>query len=397
MAIGTAFHPRSLEHCRTLKFKDWAGYFAVCRYDSNVEFEYSAMRTRAGLMDASPLYKTRVRGPAAERVLDHLVPRDVRRQKPGRVLYTPWCNAAGKVLDDGTIQRLGTEEFRVTSAYPASSWIEEIAHGIADIELEEESEQVAALSLQGPFAREVLLAAGAEAARDLRYFGIARTSIGGVEVDLSRTGYSGDLGYELWVAAEDALTLYDHVRSAGEPYGLTLNGLDALDVARLEAGLILIDVDYQPAGRTVVQRRLSSPFELGLGWTVSKNKVGNYCGRAALEEERRRGSPYALVGLELDWSHVERLFEAEGLAPQVGFGTHRDPIPVYSGPRQIGYATSHGWSPELKRYLALATVESRFSALGTRVTVEHTVEFRRRKVPARVTRRPFFDPPHKRA
>jgi aminomethyltransferase len=217
-----------------------------------------------------------------------------------------------------------------------------------------------------------------------------------VPVTLSRTGYTGDLGYEIWLPAEQALKAWDAVMEAGEPHGITPVGILALDIARIEAGLMLIDVDYVPARKALIEDQKSSPYELNLGWTVSLEK-DCFVGRGALAAEAARGPAWRFVGLEVDWDTLERLYTERHLAPRLPTVAWRTSVPLYAGGDQVGYASSGCWSPLLKKYLALAHLRSRWAAPGTAVEMEVTVEHRRQRAAAGVVKTPFFNPERKRA
>jgi len=324
-----------------------------------------------------------------------VVTRDVAGSKVGQVLYTPWCDAAGKVMDDGTVARLDEQRFRLTSAEPNLRWLHLSAVGLS-VTIEDVSESTAALALQGPNARVILQELVNVDLGTLRYFRIGAATIRGIPVTVSRTGYTGDLGYEIWVDASRALPLWDAVIEAGTPYGVTPCGLLALDIARIEAGLILLDVDYVPAHRALIESQKSSPFELNLGWAVKLEKPA-FVGRAALAAEAARGPGWNLVGLETEWDPFERLYAEVGLPPRLPAAAWRTSVPVYVGGEQVGYATSGCWSPLLKKSLALAHLHAEHAGPGTEVDIEVTVEHRRRRARARVVPTPFFNPERKRA
>ena len=366
--------------------------------------EYYAIRTAAALIDVSPIYKYLVAGPGAMRLLNRVVTRDVTRCAVGQALYTPWCNAAGKVMDDGLVARLDEATFALTSAEPALRWLHDNAFGM-DVEIEDVSAGTAAAALQGPFARDILsqVAVLDPGSRDVpgsldrvKYQHLAWAHVGGVPAVVSRTGYTGDLGYEIWVRAVDAPRLWDVLIEAGEPYGILPAGLLALDQARVEAGLILIGVDYVPAPQALTPAQTSSPFELGLGWAVDLDK-GHSNGRQALLDERAEKPAWRLAGLEISWDAIEGLYASVGLPPQLPTTTQRSSVPVYAGRRQVGYATSRVWSPLLKRYLALAHLEGAHARHGEELAIEVTVEHRRLTAAARVVKLPFFEPERKRA
>jgi aminomethyltransferase len=391
----TPFHSRTAALVRGKTWRRWEGYVVPASYDLIHDLEYTAIRGTAALIDVTPLFKYRIRGPSAEALLDRVVTRDVRRCKVGQVLYTPWCDPRGKVLDDGTVTRLEADRFRLTSAHPNLRWLFQNAVGM-DVEIEDETAETAALSLQGPAARTILEQVADTDLAKLRFFRAKGARLGGIPVTITRTGYTGDLGYEIWVANDRAEALWDLLVATGGPYGIAPTGLLAMDVARIEAGLLLIDVDYVSARRALIEPQKSSPFELNLGWAVAREK-GPYVGQRALEAERERGSSWAFRGLVVDWDSLEELFSEVGLPPQLPTTAWRTSTPVYVDGRQVGYATSGCWSPLLKKYLALAHVESPHAEPGTEVALEITVEHRRKKARAIVVKTPFFDPERKRA
>lgn len=395
MLKTTPFHARTAPLCASHAWRRWAGYVVASSYELSHEREYHAIRSAAALLDVSPLYKYVVRGKDAARFLDRVMTRDIARAAVQQVLYTPWCDAAGKVLDDGTIARLDEETFRVTSADPNLRWLEANAVGL-DVAIEDVSESTAALALQGPASRQILQQLTDTNLTELKYFRITAARLREFRVTISRTGYTGDLGFEIWMDAAHALPLWDALIEAGTPYGITAAGMLALDVARLEAGLMLIDVDYVPARKALIEAQTSSPFELDLGWTVSLEKE-RFVGKSALAQEARRGVEWRFVGLELEWDALERLYAEVGLAPRLPTAAWRASVPVYADGDQVGYATSGGWSPLLKKYIALAHVRSRWAVPGTQMAMEVTVEHRRKRAAARVVKKPFFNPERKRA
>jgi aminomethyltransferase len=394
MPIPSPFHERTQALCTSYRWKDWAGYAAVCSFDTTHEREYHAFRQTAGLLDVSPLFKYEVKGRDAARLLSRMMVRDAGKLRAGRVAYSCWCDDAGKVIDDGTIARLDEQHFRVTAADPTLYWLAELARGL-DVQVEDSSARLAALALQGPTSRAVLGAAAETDLSALKFFGVTRSRVGGREVWVSRTGYTGDLGYEVWVERDGALAVWDALMAAGKPFGIEPAGLDALDVTRIEAGFILLGIDYYSAPKVVLEARKSTPFEIGLDWTVDLDRAP-FVGRDALAAEKQRGAAWKLVGLEVSWEALEALYESYGLPPALPATARRDGLPVYSGGRQVGKVTSHTWSPLLKKYLALASVLSPHAAPGTVLDMEHTVEFERRRVPATVVKTPFFDPERKR-
>jgi aminomethyltransferase len=393
MSVGTAFHPRTADLNRKMQWREWSGYFASSVYADFHDIEYNAIREAAALIDVSPLFKYRVSGPDASRLVDRVITRDATKLAPGVVYYTPWCDEHGKVIDDGTVHHLDDGSYRWTAADPQVRWLRMNAAGL-DVEIAEETEAVAALALQGPLSRAVLEAATGESFADLRYFrrrpATFRSGRTRIPVDVSRTGYTGDLGYELWIPAEHAVAVWDALIAAGDAYGIRPAGMVALDVVRLEAGLILIEVDYTSARHALNPEQNYSPYEIGLGRLVSFDK-GDFVGRLALEREQRAGGPARrLVGLQLDWYDIEALYTAQDLPPAISPTVDRSPVPVFAGGRQVGKATSHGWSPILKQAIALASVPPRYEDVGTKLEVEWTVEGRRGRVEATVVGLPFL-------
>ena len=395
MPIGTAVHERTFALCESLNYREWSGYYAVSAYEGHHEHEYNAIRNAAALIDVSPLFKYLITGRDAARFVDRIITRDVSKMTTGQVFYTPWCDERGKVIDDGTVSRLGEQAFRWTAADPSLRWFTQNAAGM-DVHIDDISEELAALALQGPTSARVLRAVSDANIDALKYFRVTSGTIAGVKVDISRTGYTGDLGYEIWMSARDAVRVWDALMEGGKPFDIKPAGMLALDVARIEAGLLLIDVDFFGSKKAMIDAQKYSPFEMGLGRLVSLSK-GRFIGQQALREEHQQGHPRQVVGLEVDWTEVEKIYEKLGLPPAVGATASRVAVPVYRGGRQIGRATSTTWSPVLKRMIALATIERPHYADGTVVQIEMTVEAVRHKVPATVAKTPFFDPKRKTA
>ena len=391
----TPFHARTAPLVRAQTWRRWAGYQVASSYEPFPDHEYAAVRNAAALLDVSPLYKYRITGPHAARLLDRMVTRDVTRCTVGQVLYTPWCDAHGKVIDDGTISRLDEHTYRLTSAEPNIRWLAMNAVGL-DVTVEDISEQVGALALQGPLARAILQQVSPADFATLKYFRLVHTTIRDTPVTISRTGYTGDLGYEIWVDREHALPVWDALVAAGAHYGITPAGIWALDLTRIEAGLVMLDVDYFSSHHAKIEDQKSSPYEINLGWTVSADK-GPFNGRLALRAERAREAQWKFVGLEVNWDSLESLFRARGLPPQLPTVAWRTSAPVYVGGTQAGYATSGCWSPLLKKNLALAHLRGPHFEPGSAVDLEITVEHVRLRAHAIVCALPFFNPPRKRA
>ena len=396
MPIGTAFHERTFPLCESLSYREWSGYYAVSSYEPHHEHEYNAIRNAAALIDISPLFKYRLTGKDATRLVDRIITRDMRKVTVGQVVYTPWCDERGKVIDDGTVSRLEENTYRWTAADPSLRWFTQNAAGM-DVQIEDISESVSALALQGPTSGRLLksLVEGADIA-NLKYFRVTKGSIAGVPVEISRTGYTGDLGYEIWIASDQAVKVWDALMESGRPFDIHPAGMLALDVARIEAGLLLIDIDFTSSKKALIDEQKYSPYEMGLGRLVHLDK-NRFVGQAALVAEQKRGHAREIVGLEINWPEVETRYEAVGLPPAVSPIASRVAVPVFDEGRQVGKATSSTWSPTLKKMIALATVQRGSNRPGTNVQFEITVEAVRHRVGARVVKTPFFNPKRKTA
>jgi len=395
MPIGSAVHARTFALCESLNYREWSGFYAVSSYEAHHEHEYNAIRNASALIDVSPLYKYRLSGRDAAKLVDRVITRDAFKLAIGQVYYTPWCDEHGKVIDDGTVTRLSEDSFRWTAADPSLRWFTQNAIGL-DVSIEDISEQVAALALQGPTSGRLLAAVADADIAGLKYFRMTRGRIAGVPVEISRTGYTGDLGYEIWMPWDRAVAVWDALMAGGRAFDIHAAGMLALDVARVEAGLLLIEVDFFSSKKALIDAQKYSPFEMGLGRLVSLDKK-RFIGQRALREERERGHRRQVVGLEIEWTEVELIYEKLGLPPAVGATASRVAVPVYHGDRQVGKATSTTWSPVLKRMIALATIDRPHCAEGTALRMEITVEAVRHQVTARVVPTPFFNPARKTA
>jgi aminomethyltransferase len=394
MPIGTAFHQKTFALCESLNYREWSGYYTVSAYETHHEHEYNAIRNASALIDISPLFKYRITGRDATRLVDRIVTRDMRKVSVGQVIYTPWCDEKGKVIDDGTVSRIDENTYRWTAADPNLRWFHQNAAGM-EVRIEDISDQVAALAVQGPTSAELLQSVLDNAdIKRLKYFHVMPGVISGVPVDISRTGYTGDLGFEIWIPWNEAKTVWDSLMLKGSAFDLRPAGMLALDVARIEAGLLLIEVDYTSSKKAMIEQQKYSPFELGLGRLVHLDKE-RFVGRDALIQEQRHGHPRQIVGLEIDWPSVERIYEVIGLPPAMPATASRIAVPVYKSGTQIGKATSTTWSSTLKKLIALATVTRAFATHGTRLEMEITVEAVRHRVPATVVMTPFFNPKRK--
>ncbi len=395
MPIGTAFHERTFPLCQSLNYREWSGYYAPSVYEVHHEHEYNAIRNAAALIDITPLYKYLITGRDATKLVNRIITRDINKVTKGQVIYCCWCDEQGKVIDDGTITRLDENRYRWTAAEPNLRWFHQNGLNM-DVQIEDISERTAALALQGPTSAKLLKTVADAEITNLKYFRMTSGKISGIPVDISRTGYTGDLGYEIWVDWKDAVTVWDAITAAGRPFDLHPTGMLALDVARVEAGLLLLDVDYTSSRKALIATQKFSPYELGFGKMVHLEKE-YFVGRAALEKDHKYGVPRQLVGLELDWNEIEALYEELGLTPAAPSQTSRVHVPVYSGSRQAGKATSTTWSPVLKKLIALASIETPHAKIGNILQMEVTIEAVRQKAAAKVVKVPFFNPPRKTA
>jgi aminomethyltransferase len=396
MPVGTAFHERTFALCQSLNYREWSGYYTVSAYEVHHEHEYNAIRNAAALIDISPLYKYMVEGKDATRLVNRVITRDINKVKPGQVIYCCWCDEQGMVIDDGTITRLAENKYRWTAADPSLRWFRQNGLNM-DVEISDISESVAALALQGPTSGKLLKSVAEADISNLKYFRVTSGKIAGVPVDISRTGYTGDLGYEIWVPMKDgheAVKVWDALMEAGRSFDIHPAGMLALDVARIEAGLLLIEVDYLSSKKALIPEQKYSPYELGFGKMVHLDKE-NFVGKAALAQQQKKGVRRQLVGLEMDWVEIEERYEKFGLTPAAPAQASRVHVPVYLGVRQVGKATSTTWSPLLKKMIALASVDSFHAKPGTKLQMEITIEAKRQKVTATVAKLPFFSPERK--
>ncbi len=389
------FFERTSKLNESQEWRRWGGYLSATNYELHHDNEYFAIRTKAALLDITPLKKYTIEGPDAQYFLDRMVTRNIRICKVGQVMYTPWCDEKGKVIDDGTVQRLSENKFRITSAEPNLEWIQFNAAGM-DLTITDDSYKTAALALQGPNSRAILNTLASDSLDSLKFFWMMDTTFGDIPVSISRTGYTGDLGYEIWINPQDALSVWDLLLKEGKTFGITPTGLQALDIARIEAGLILLDVDYISSRHAIIESRKSSPYELGLDWAV-KMKKKDFIGKQSLEAEVARGPQWDFVGIEIQWDELEQHYRNAGLAPGLPSTAWRTSTPLYKGNKQVGYATSGAWSPILKRYIALAHVKSEYAREGSELMFELKVEHFRKLTLAKVVKTPFFDPKRKRS
>jgi aminomethyltransferase len=404
MVQTTPFHSRLSELNTTGLYGHWSGYLSALKYDMSAKHEYFGIRNSAGLFDTSPLYKYWIRGRDAEAFLAGVMTRDIRLCRPGRAQYTVWCDDAGYVLEDGVLFRHSETEFMLTCAEPNVGYFRDLI-GRLQVEIVDVTADFGVLAVQGPRSREILVQLAPEVA-GLPFFGLTQTKIGEAAVTISRTGYTGDLGFEIFVRAEDAIGVLDAVLAAGAPFGLRPFGEQALLMARIEAGLVLINVEFSSSRFAFTDQQRITPIELGFRWMLRgiNDDDRPFIGRAAIRREiAGKTSRWSTVGLLLDWADWNRLHTEAGLIPP----KDETPLDYESMLYQddgadgvggrIGYATSLMYSPVLQRHIAIARVRPDLAAVGTRVHLELTIEHEYRTVAADVAKLPLFNPERKTA
>jgi aminomethyltransferase len=394
MIRTSPFHERTSAANETGLWAHWSGYLSASKYQISEKFEYFAIRNSAGLFDSSPLFKYRIHGPDAEQFLSGILARDIRACPVGHGQYTIWCDERGYVVEDGVVLRHAADDYMLTAAEPNFAYFAD-AVGRHRVEIEDVSEQYGVLAVQGPSSRAILAGLDARVGK-LEYFGLTKAKIGGVPVTVSRTGYTGDLGFEIWTAAGDAVAVWDAVVEASKGRGVIPFGLTALSMARIEAGLLLLDVDFQSSRFAWTDAHRSTPLELGLGW-MFKDLASNdraFLGREAIAREiADKTSRWKLTGLVLDWREYDRHFDEAGLIPPKDHTPIEEEYYIYDDDlKQLGYATSLMYSPMLQRHIALARVPLDRSAPGSRVKLELAVSHRYEYFDAHVTRLPLYNP-----
>ena len=382
--LKSPFYPRQAELDRLNLWHDWKGYSSAEGF-FDTTLEYFAIRNSTGVFDLTPMTKYRITGPDSLDYIDRLVTRDMRKIKPGRVAYAVWCNDEGQVIDDGTIFHLQEGEYRLCSQERHMAWLTAAAIGM-DVSIVDETHDIAALAVQGPTSYSVIEHLGLDGIENLKPFGLTNFDFEGSDLMVSRTGFTGDLGYELWLPAEKAIALWDALFEAGRNYGIKAIGTEALEEARIEAGFIAAYIDFLPADVTVRSGRSRSPLELGLDWLVDFKKP-NFNGRRALAEEKRRGSAWRLVKLDI-----------EGNKP-----AHHSYIYAKRGGRkkEVGFITSATWSPVCKQNIAIGTVRTPHGKVGDTLFVEiyyqREMHWSRVTAEATVVGKPFWNPARRRA
>jgi aminomethyltransferase len=399
MLLKTPFHDRVAALNQTQLWNHWAGHLVVDKYQMSEKFEYFAIRNSAGFFDTSPLYKYRFSGRDVESYLAGVLARDIRRCRPGQAQYTIWCDDRGFVLEDGVILRLGPDDFLLTTAEPNLAYFRRLV-GRHQVEIEDVSTGYAGLALQGPRSRQILSALAPEV-EDLAYFHLTPAKIAGTPVTISRTGFTGDLGYEVWIPSDGGLAVWDAIVSAGAGQGMIPFGQIALLMARIEAGLLLINVDFESSRFAFNDEHRSTPLELGLGWMFKDLAEGdrNFIGARAIRAEMANGSSrWKLMGLVVDYQEYDRLYQAAGLVPPKDHTPVHGDMMVYGDDgTRVGYASSFSYSPMLQRHIALARVRPDLAKVRTRVNLEFTVNHRYVQVGAHVARLPLYNPERKTA
>ena len=399
MIRTTPFHARTSALNETGLWSHWSGHLAANRYQFSDKFEYFAVRNAAGIFDSSPLYKYRFAGRDAERFLAGMLARDIRACPPLHAQYTTWLDQRGFVMEDGVIQRRGTDEYLLTTAEPNYAYFADRIGRLA-VTMEEVSLEEGTLAVQGPRSRD-LLARLVPAVADLPFFGLTAGRIDGVPVTVSRTGYTGDLGFEVWMASPDALRVWDTVWEAAGGHGILPYGLAALYMLRIEAGLLLLAVDFDSSRFAFNDLHRSTPLELGWAWMFKGLETDDraFIGRAALQREiADKSSRWRMSGLVVDWQDYDRVYGEAGLIPpKVHAPVHEDWMVYDADGARVGYATSFMYSPVLQRHIALARVRPDLARPGSAVQLEFTVDHQYRKVAAHVARLPLFNPERKTA
>ena len=399
MIRTTPFHERTNALNETQLWSHWSGHLAADRYQMSDKFEYFAVRNAAGLFDSSPLYKYRITGRDAERFLGGILARDIRACPPGHAQYTCWLDDRGFVIEDGVILRLGKEEYLLTSAEPNFAYFADRI-GRMDVAIEEVSHDMGTLALQGPRSRDLLKRLVPQMEK-IPYFGVAKGEIGGAGVTVSRTGYSGDLGYEIWIDTPDALHVWDTLWDSMDGHGVLPFGLAALYMLRIEAGLLLLEADYDSSRFAWNDAHRSTPIELGFGWMFRDIATDDrpFIGRRALERELAdKTSRWKMSGLVVDWRDYDRVYNEAGLIPPKDHAPVVEDWMLYDDDYQrVGYATSFMYSPMLQRHIAIARVRPDFAKVGTKVMLEFTVDHHYEQVAAHVARLPLYNPERKTA
>lgn len=396
MIRRTPFHSRTSVANETGLWSHWNGYLAADRYQMSDKFEYFAIRNAVGVFDTSPLYKYRIHGADAERYLSGVLTRDIRDCPPRQARYTVWCDENGWVIEDGVVMRFGPDEFLLTSARSNLAYLDGLRSGMA-VQIEDVSDGIGAVAVQGPHSRDVLSRLVPEV-DGLEYFQLTSGTVDGAEFTISRTGYTGDLGYEIWVETDRAVEVWDRLFAEASPHGAIPVGQDAILISRIEVGLLLIDVDFHSARYAWNDNQRATPLELGMGWMLHGLESDDraFVGRRAIEREIKEGtSRWRTVGVLVDWWDWARAHNERGLM------TPKDHTPVHSGmmlyddSEQIGYVSSFVYSPILQRHIGIARVRPGYADPGGRIAMETTIDHRYELIDSQVSGLPFYNPPRK--
>ena len=372
--MGTAFYPRTSLLNERQKWNAWDRYHIVDAYTDWQE-ELRTVRERASALDQSPLSKHYIAGPDAVRFVNYLITRDATKIEVGQIYYTPWCNQDGAVVGDGLVARVAPDRF-MFSADPMMNWFRHNAEGY-DVTIEDVTFDFGLLALQGPRSTDVIEAATGQSWSDLRFSRLRTTTVGGVEVTVFRQGFTGEVGYEFFVPVDDGADVWDALFDAGERFGLGAGGLHAVDVARIEAGMVIVGADYTPAALDrlgdplpVSPENMTTPFELNLHRFVDLGQEADFVGKEALRRELEAGPKRSMVGIEIDWRDVVGLYRDSDIPPEVTPQVIRFPLPILRDGSRIGRATSVTWSPTVNKIIGFAHVVSAHAGPGTPVTVE---------------------------
>jgi aminomethyltransferase len=397
MLRQSPFHDRVAAANQTSLWSHWSGHLVVDKYQMSEKFEYMAIRNAVGMFDSSPLYKYRIVGPDAEKFLGGVLTRDIRTCRPGQAQYTIWCDDRGYVNEDGVVFRHATDDFLLTAAEPNLSYFQNLV-GTDRVEISEVTHDYGTLAVQGPRSRTVLAELAPEVDQ-LGFFDHTSTKIGDVPVTISRTGFTGDLGFEIYCDATDADAVWDTVSEVGTPHGLLPFGQTALLMARIEAGLLLINVDFEASRLAQNDEHRSTPIELGLNWMLKgiDDDSRPFIGRRAILREKAEGtSRWKMMGLVVDWDDYDRKYTEAGMVPPKDHTPVHEDMMVYDDDvTRVGYATSFMYSPVLQRHIALARLRPDMAKPGTKLNLEFTINHHYVQVGAHVTRTPFFTPDRK--
>ena len=361
--LETPFHTKTQERCYAHDWHRWSGYKIAKQYTS-AELEYTAIRNTAGVIDITPMHKYSVQGKDAKKFINKLITRNVDNIQPKQVVYALWCNEDGFVVDDGTIFCFDENNFRICSGERNLNWFEDTAIGF-DVIIEDISHSIAALAFQGPLSCKILHMLNAKNIENLKPFCFDQFTINNQEITISRTGFSGDLGYELWCEPSQAHNVWDALFSFNKDYKILAAGLDALEMVRVEAGFIVVNADLIAAEHALRPNRMRTPYELGLAWMVNLDKEF-FSGKEALIKQKNKGVEKKLIGLDV-----------QGDKPAVGSVLYNE-----SKNKDIGIVTAAMWSPSLKSNIAMGYVDKEFMKLGSKVLAEiyHPEELEYRKI-----------------